>query len=84
MPKNRDRAKQAIARRDGPTCFYCGRPRRNPLVMTVEHLLPRALGGGNDIENLRLADPLCNKLAGRLGIAAKHDLRARWHMAEGL
>jgi 5-methylcytosine-specific restriction endonuclease McrA len=84
MPKNRDREKLAIARRDGAACFYCGRPRRNPLVMTIEHLLPRALGGGNELANLRLADPLCNKFAGRRSVADKLELRAKWRLAEGL
>ncbi len=84
MPRNRDVAKRAIARRDGPACFYCGRPRRNPLTMSIEHLQPRAAGGSNRIENLRLADTLCNKLAGRLSVAAKLELRAKWHAAEGL
>jgi 5-methylcytosine-specific restriction endonuclease McrA len=84
MPKNRDREKRIIARRDGPACFYCGRPRHNPLVMTIEHLQAHALGGGNDLANLRLADPLCNKFAGRRTVADKLELRTKWHMAEGL
>lgn len=52
--------------------------------MSIEHLEPRAAGGSNRIENLRLADTLCNKLAGRLNVAAKLELRAKWHAAEGL
>ena len=84
MPKNRDAEKRAIVRRDGPACFYCGRPRRNPLLMTIEHLEARALGGANRLDNLRLADPLCNKFAGRRSVAEKLELRAKWHMADGL
>ena len=84
MPKNRDAAKRALVRRDGPACFYCGRSRKNPLAMTIEHLHARSRGGSNGIENLRLADVLCNKLAGRLSVAAKLELRAKWHAAEGL
>ena len=84
MPKNREREKRLIVRRDGPACFYCGRPRRNPLVMTIEHLDAKAAGGANTLENLRLADPLCNKFAGRRAVADKLELRAKWHMAEGL
>jgi len=82
--KNRDAEKLALARRDGPTCFYCGRTRKNPLGMSIEHLQPRAAGGSNRLDNLRLADTLCNKLAGRLSVAAKLELRAKWHAAEGL
>lgn len=84
MPKSRHREKRAIVRRDGPACFYCGRPRRNPSVMTIEHLEARSQGGTNDLENLRLADPLCNKFAGRRMVADKLELRTKWHMAEGL
>ena len=84
MPRNRDREKRAIVRRDGSACFYCGRPRRNPLVMSIEYLVPRAAGGANQLENLRLADTLCNKFAGRRPVADKLELRAKWHMAEGL
>lgn len=84
MPKNRDAEKRALVRRDGPACFYCGRTRKNPLNMTIEHLHARSDGGSNAIDNLRLADVLCNKLAGRLGVAAKLELRAKWHAAEGL
>lgn len=84
MPKNRDAEKRALARRDGAVCFYCGRTRKNPLTMTIEHLLSRSHGGSNAMENLRLADALCNKLAGRLSVPAKLELRAKWHAAEGL
>ncbi len=84
MPKNRDAEKRAIARRDGPCCFYCGGRRKNPLTMSIEHLQPRAAGGSNRVQNLRLADTLCNKLAGRLPVAAKLELRAKWHAADGL
>jgi len=84
VPKNRDAEKRALARRDGPACFFCGRARKNPLNMTIEHLHARADGGSDEIENLRLADVLCNKLAGRLSVPAKLELRAKWHAADGL
>lgn len=84
MPRNRDREKRLIVSRDGPACFYCGRPRHNPLVMTIEHLVARAHGGADALPNLRLADPLCNKFAGRRAVSDKLELRAKWHMADGL
>lgn len=84
MPKDRSREKLALIERDGPACFFCGRVRRKPWLMTIEHLHARADGGSNRLDNLRLADVLCNKLAGRLGVAQKLDLRAKWHMADGL
>lgn len=84
MPKNRDAEKLVLAKRDGSACFYCGRTRRNPLGMSIEHLEPRAAGGSNRLDNLRLADTRCNKLAGCLSVAAKLELRAKWHAADGL
>jgi len=84
VPKNRDAEKLQLARRDGPVCFYCGRRRKNPLTMSIEHLQPRITGGSNALANLRLADTLCNKLAGRLSVTAKLELRAKWHAADGL
>lgn len=55
-----------IARRDGSDCKLCGDPidmdLRKPDYMcaSVDHILPRSLGGTNDLENLQLAHLVCN------------------------
>ena len=56
MPRNREREKRAIARRDGPACFYCGRVRRNPLVMSIEHLDAKAHGDNAEVGAAAIAN----------------------------
>jgi 5-methylcytosine-specific restriction endonuclease McrA len=53
----------ALAQRDGPECCWCGRWCRST-DMTIEHLLPRALGGTDALENLALACAACNNARG--------------------
>ncbi len=56
-------AKREIFRRDNYTCQYCGRESRN---LTVDHVIPRHLGGEHDWGNLVSACPACNlKKGGR-------------------
>lgn len=51
-------------------CEYCGRAplqkyndtKRN--FLTVDHIIPKAIGGDNDIENLRIACIDCNRIKG--------------------
>lgn len=57
-----------LAERDGATCGICGEPvdmtlRRSDsnLCASVDHVLPRSLGGTHDPENLQLAHLLCNQ-----------------------
>lgn len=51
-------------------CHWCKKPmerydRTSWLFATVEHLRPRAYGGGHDEENLRLAHRWCNEQRGK-------------------
>lgn len=56
-----------IALRDGPNCYLCGEPEDawgldDPFE--VEHVRPRAAGGGGDVDdisNLALAHRSCNR-----------------------
>jgi 5-methylcytosine-specific restriction endonuclease McrA len=49
--------KREILRRDNFTCQYCG---QNSTVMTIDHIMPRHLGGEHTWENLVTACPSCN------------------------
>lgn len=51
-----------IAERDGSNCRYCGRQ----IIGTVhlEHINPKAWGGGNQVENLGISCPTCNSRKG--------------------
>lgn len=61
----------AIFERDGFTCGYCGR--RPPAVeLQVDHIIPRAKGGGDALMNLITCCSLCN-----MGKGARLLSRAR-------
>lgn len=62
-----------IYQRDGWVCQICldpvpkdtwGVSEYSPLQASLDHILPRALGGDNSPENLRLTHTLCNSLRG--------------------
>ncbi len=66
--------KREILRRDEYTCQYCG---QRPAHLTVDHVLPRHLGGKHTWENLVAACPTCNHRKGGRTIeqAQMHLLR---------
>ena len=53
--------KKEILRRDNFVCQYCGQPSAR---MTVDHVLPRRLGGTHWWDNLVAACPACNHRKG--------------------
>jgi len=48
-----------ILRRDGHTCRYCG-ARAPDVTLTVDHVIPTTLGGGDEPNNLVTACQPCN------------------------
>ena len=57
-------------------CIYCGRELKG-LEITMEHVLPRSLGGRNHRDNIRPACKKCNELRGQMfnmltGLARRH------------
>lgn len=60
------RLRYEILRRDDHTCRYCGR-RAPDVALTVDHVIPTALGGRTEAENLVTACGDCN--AGKSSIA---------------
>lgn len=50
----------------GDRCWLCGGPidmtasKRSPLGLSIDHVRPRSMGGGDDIDNLRPAHFHCN------------------------
>lgn len=68
--------REQLRQRDGDCCWLCGRPMKfdNPRRLTgatLDHVLPRSQGGGNDIGNLKLAHRVCNEKRGDQIKAAK-------------
>src|SRR5690242_8933074 len=50
-----------VAERAGHRCEYCRSPGEwTPDAFAVEQIIPRALGAGNDVENLALSCQGCN------------------------
>jgi len=61
--------KREILRRDDYTCQYCGR--RAP-YLTIDHVVPRRLGGEHSWYNLVAACPACNHRKGGRTIEQAH------------
>jgi 5-methylcytosine-specific restriction endonuclease McrA len=75
-----------IARRDGPDCWLCTRPipkvpKRPGQRASIEHLVARVHGGGNELENLVLCHDACNRHLGDRPIDRKLKMRAKWHQS---
>lgn len=56
--------REILAERFGPWCVWCGAQFSEANPETLEHLVPRALGGSYVVENLALACDRCNKARG--------------------
>ena len=70
MPRRNRELRLAIAQRDGWACWICGMPITGTLPMnhpgaaSIDHAIPRALGGTDELANLKLAHRRCNELRG--------------------
>lgn len=53
--------KREVLRRDDYTCQYCGQKTTH---LTIDHVVPRHLGGAHDWSNLVAACPSCNHRKG--------------------
>lgn len=53
--------RKEIFRRDNYTCQYCGRQTKD---LTIDHVIPRRLGGKTNWNNVVAACPRCNHLKG--------------------
>lgn len=61
MPPS-DEIKQAIRERAKYVCEYCHSPERlSANRFTVDHVIPKSLGGSDEIDNLALACRRCNE-----------------------
>jgi len=67
--------KQEVFRRDSYTCQYCG---RNGIELTLDHVVPRRLGGKHSWDNLVTACRVCNhRKGGRMADSAGMKLLTR-------
>lgn len=60
-PKKRRgrKTRHRLAERDGAQCYLC-LARRAVDLLTVDHVIPRARGGGENLSNKKLACRSCN------------------------
>lgn len=61
--------KREVMRRDSYSCQYCG---QHASIMTIDHILPRHMGGGYTWDNLVTACPACNHRKGGRTIEQAH------------
>lgn len=73
--------KAALRNRDGDICFYCLLPMQEE-EMTVEHLIPRQIGGPDHIDNLVLAHEKCNMAAGKKPLKEKIEVHVQARMLQ--
>jgi 5-methylcytosine-specific restriction endonuclease McrA len=66
----RDSKRRAIYARDGFRCLWCTRSVEPGVDATLDHFLPRAMGGGNTADNLLTACKPCND--------SRQDMPAIW------
>lgn len=61
--------KREVMRRYSYSCQYCG---QHAAIMTIDHILPRHMGGGYTWDNLVTACPSCNHRKGGRTIDQAH------------
>jgi hypothetical protein len=68
---------EKLLERDGPWCHVCGfeirefsQATQTPYTASCDHIAPKANGGTNDLENLKLAHKMCNALRAKGTIAS--------------
>lgn len=67
--------KAALRKRDGDECWICLGP-TTAEDQTIDHWLPESLGGGDEMENLRLVHAACNRRRGNALPNETHMLKA--------
>lgn len=76
---------ETIFARDGGRCVYCGVDThrlgkglsRSPALATLDHVVPRSMGGPLNLANLVLACQACNNRRGVMDVEEFRALRAR-------
>ena len=59
----------AIYTRDGFACCYCGSSVEEGVKLTLDHIIPHSLGGGNEVSNLITCCHKCNSSRGNRPVA---------------
>lgn len=60
--KVNERTRQFVRQRANYLCEYCHSPEKSSSdIFTIDHLIPRSLGGSDELDNLALACRRCNE-----------------------
>lgn len=75
---------ELLKMRDGLLCWLCNRHllkdgKRKNRQITIEHLVARSLGGGDDMGNLALCHPGCNRHLADRPLEKKRQIRKKLH-----
>lgn len=65
----RQEKRLAIYLRDGLACVYCGASVEDGAQLSLDHVRPHSLGGGNDASNLATCCSRCNSSRGNRPVA---------------
>lgn len=74
--------RMAMFARDGWSCQICSEPvdytaePQSDWYPTIDHVVPRSKGGGDELSNLRTAHRWCNSVRGDLSFYSDADLAA--------
>lgn len=60
--------RQRLIAEHGMVCAICGKPIESEHELTVDHIIPRAMGGSTTYENCQLAHKACNFRKGNKNI----------------
>lgn len=55
---------ETVISRDYRTCYLCGHRAKAEETVTIDHIVPRSLGGQNTLDNLGVLCPPCNMRKG--------------------
>ena len=65
MPTPRQILRAAVIAKRGRTCMYCGKGPLYKKALHLDHIVPRALGGKDEVQNLIVSCRLCNQRKGK-------------------
>lgn len=72
------RVRFEVLKRDSFKCYYCGNP-AGEKPLTIDHVVPVALGGSDDVTNLVAACPDCN--SGKSSVMPESELVEKINVA---
>lgn len=75
---------ERLRARDGDKCWLCARPLKMTATkqsrrISIEHLHPRSLGGGDEAANLVLCHHHCNLHLRDRTLETKLKMQTKWH-----